>query len=158
MTLARRAGRVQAKRLKYIIGKISNVFFTFNHRNYARWLTFYHDSLLNLDELYPGLKDQLLIGVKRTDKPFSRVPVDMTLEQTINAESGRRLTGIAHLSNSISARQRWSFNHAVRCTLISHILSECRLNTTRDISIDLLKNQIDQSDSQIDKFIVTIKN
>ncbi|OXU26620.1 hypothetical protein TSAR_012112 [Trichomalopsis sarcophagae] len=78
---------------KHIIPKISNKLCPF-----ARWLTFYDDKLLNIDKSHPGLKNQLLIGVKRTDKRFSRVPVNLTLEQTVNAECGRRLTGISHLN------------------------------------------------------------
>jgi len=49
-----------------------------------------------------------LIGIKKT---VSRQPIDLTLEQTINADAARILRAIArklitHLINSISARQR----------------------------------------------------
>ena len=36
-----------------------------------------------------------MFGIKRTFNPFSRVLVDLTLEQTVNADAARRLTGIA---------------------------------------------------------------
>ncbi|GFU79662.1 uncharacterized protein TNCV_4484941 [Trichonephila clavipes] len=57
-------------------------------------------------------------GIKRTNKPFSRQPIDLTLEQTINADAARTLTGIAHLTNSISARQRWARSHDIRSTIL----------------------------------------
>lgn len=142
----------------HIISQMCNIFFTFNHRNYARWLTYYHDKLLSIDEFYPGLKSKLLIGVKRTDKPFSRVPVDLRLEQTINAESGRRLTGIAHLSNTIDARQRWSLNHALRSTIISHVLIECGLTKKQDVSNDLIPNRIEKSKTDLTNFTIAINN
>ncbi|KAK0160291.1 hypothetical protein PV328_007719 [Microctonus aethiopoides] len=37
-------------------------------------------------------------GVKRTSANFSRSPVDLTLEQTINADAANRLTGILVIS------------------------------------------------------------
>ena len=35
------------------------------------------------------------LSIRRTNKDFSRVAVDLTLEQTINADVTSRLTGIA---------------------------------------------------------------
>ncbi|CAH0558567.1 unnamed protein product [Brassicogethes aeneus] len=60
--------------------------------------------------LYKGFQ-QGCFGIKRTSKPFSRQPIDLVLEQTINAVAARRLTGVIHFTNSISARQRWARNH-----------------------------------------------
>lgn len=94
---------------KYVIPKISNVFFIFNQINYARWLQKYYDNLLQIEQTHPDLADDFkkgMFGVKRTDKRFSRIPVDLTLEQTVNADAARKLTGISHFTNSISARQR----------------------------------------------------
>ena len=68
--------------------QISNVFFALNHPNYARWSVFYHERLLDLQETHPQVYDDFKkgwFGVKRTSKSFSRSPVDLTLEQTINA-------------------------------------------------------------------------
>lgn len=61
-------------------------------------------------------------GVKRTDKPYSRQPVDLTLEQTINADAANKLSGVSHMTNSISARQRWCKSHTLRSTIISHMM------------------------------------
>lgn len=93
----------------YVLAKIVNFFFAFNHENYSRWLVYYVSKLWNVDDTHPGLRlslEQGSFGVRRTDKPFSRIPVDLTLEQTINGEAARRLIGIVHLTNSLSARQR----------------------------------------------------
>lgn len=82
---------------KYIIPKLRNLFFIFNQQNYSRWLLKYHDNLLKVEKTHAGLEIEFKkgnFGVKRTDKPFSRIPVDLTLEQTINADAARRLTGI----------------------------------------------------------------
>lgn len=40
----------------------------------------------------------------RTEKNVCRVAVDLNLEQTINADSANKLSGMIHVTNSISAR------------------------------------------------------
>ena len=50
-------------------------------------MTRYHIDLLNTDETHPGARTMLEAGaltVQRTTKPFSRRPVDLTLEQNVN--------------------------------------------------------------------------
>ncbi|GFX17018.1 uncharacterized protein TNCV_2519941 [Trichonephila clavipes] len=93
-----------------------------NQPNYARWCVKYLDNLNKVDETHPGLKNDFMngcFGIKRTDKPFSSIPIDLTLEQTINAEAARCLSGIAHFTNSLAARQRWTKRHSIRAIIIS---------------------------------------
>lgn len=76
---------------KYVMPKISNIFFMSNQPNYSRWLLKYYDNLVKVEETHPGLQDELekgCFGIKRTSKPFSRQPIDLVLEQTINADAG----------------------------------------------------------------------
>ena len=82
--------------LKFVLPKIGNMFFIFNQQNYSRYLVKYHNNLLNVEQTHPGLKielDQGSFGIKRTDKSYSRQPIDLTLEQTINADAANKLTG-----------------------------------------------------------------
>jgi len=46
------------------------------------------------------------LAVKMTTKVFARTPVDLTLEQTSNADAASRLTGIAAFSQSVGTRKR----------------------------------------------------
>ncbi|GFW80337.1 hypothetical protein TNCV_2944701 [Trichonephila clavipes] len=88
--------------------KITNIFFICNQQNYARW---------TVKETHPDLYEEFkqgCFGIKRTTKPFSRQPIDLVLEQTINADTARKLTGVIHFTNSISARQWWARNHDLR--------------------------------------------
>ena len=76
----------------YIYGlpRITNYFFTFNHPNYARWLVRYHDNLLKLSETHKDVYDEFkkdCFGIKRTKKDFSRLRIDLTLEQTVKADA-----------------------------------------------------------------------
>ena len=68
-----------------------SIIFTFNHQNYSRWLTVYHDKLLKLKNSNPDIYEKFKNGyfsLKPTSKPFSGIPIDLTLEQTINADAG----------------------------------------------------------------------
>ncbi|GFV95586.1 hypothetical protein TNCV_4575871 [Trichonephila clavipes] len=53
----------------------------------------------------------MLWNKKNRQKPFLRIPIDLTLEQTINAEAARCLSGITHFTNSLAARQLWTKSH-----------------------------------------------
>ena len=82
--------------------------------NYARWLVRYEDNLLKLKETHPGVYAEFKEGcfsLRRTEKAFSRLPIDLTLEQTINADAACQRKGIAALTDSISTRQRWAQSH-----------------------------------------------
>ncbi|XP_032457827.1 uncharacterized protein LOC116417096 isoform X1 [Nasonia vitripennis] len=145
---------------KEVIPKMANLFFMFNQGNYSRWLLKYHDNLLKVEETHPDLGIQFkngYFGVKRTNKKFSRSPVDLTLEQTVNADAARRLTGVTHFTNSINARQRWSKSHSIRSTLISYTYEEIGLKKAQDITGDVEKHQIKKDSVQLQNFIKLLK-
>ena len=80
--------------------KIANYFFALNQPNYERWTVKYHDNLLKLPETHPEVYKEFqnhLFGIKRTNKPFSRISIDLTLEQTINGDAANQRTGIFEL-------------------------------------------------------------
>ena len=63
-------------------------FFDANKLNYARYMVRYVQMLLNMDETHPDICQMLeqgALSVQRTGNSFARNPVDMWLEQTINA-------------------------------------------------------------------------
>lgn len=107
----------------YATYEICALFFVFNHQNYARWLTRHQNNFVNIDVTHPGLREELLSGalsIRRTTKNFCRSPVDLTLEQTINANAANKLTGISAFTNNLDARQRWSETHTARTAIISN--------------------------------------
>lgn len=145
---------------KYILSKIVSLFFVTNQSNYARWLQRYHDNLLKLNETHPELERAMnagYLGIKRTNKCFSRQPIDLTLEQTINADAGRRLTGVIHFTNSISARQRWAKSHDIRTSVISHTMNVTKLSGSNDITADLEFHAIKKNAEQLEMFISTFE-
>ena len=84
--------------------KLANYFFALNHPNYARWLVQYHNNLLLLQDTHPEVYAEFqrgLFSIRRTSKPFSGSPIDLTLEQTINNDAASQRSGISSLTNSI---------------------------------------------------------
>lgn len=115
----------------YALSHMTALFFTFNHHNYSRWSAWYLDELINIDDKYPGLRNEFengALSIRRTDSNFCRTPVDITLEQTINACAANKLTGVVSFTNSIYARQRWSETHVIRTAIIANLLDKLGLN------------------------------
>ena len=103
---------------------ITDIFFCSNLSNYSRWSVRLHDNLLKIEETHPSLAREIRcgrFGVKRTSKNFSRMPIDLTLEQTINADAASQRTGILSITNSVSARKRWVQSHFLRICGITFI-------------------------------------
>lgn len=85
-----------------------------------------------------GMLNVTRIGIKRTDKLFSRISVDLTLEQTTNEDMAKRLSSSAYLTNSIAARQRLTKSHSIRAASISPILDVCGLRSLQDVTYNLI--------------------
>ena len=81
-------------------------------------------------------------SIKRISKPFSKTAIDLTLEQTINADTASQRTGITAMTNSISARQRWAKMHHISTTMISNVFNELGLTRSDDVSKELKPNKI----------------
>ena len=145
---------------KFIMPKLCNLFFIFNQNNYARWLLKYHDDLLTVEQKHPQLAEEFkrgMFGIKRTFNSFSRVPVDLTLEQTVNADAARRLTGITHFTNSICARQRWARSRGIRSPIITNVFNLSGLKKIQDAISSLEKHQIMKDSDNLLAFINVVK-
>lgn len=143
----------------YASQQICGYFFTLNHQNYARYLTRNIDNLVNIDITHPGLSDQLRNGalsVRRTSKNFCRSAVDITLEQTINANAANKLTGILSLTNNISARNRWAETHATRMAIIREFYEFIGFIKRHDIGDTVHENRT--FSQKVKKLIETVQD
>ncbi|GFY58234.1 hypothetical protein TNIN_74441 [Trichonephila inaurata madagascariensis] len=135
-----------------------NLFFICNQPNYASLASKYYDNLMKVAETHPDLFEEFqkgFFGIKRTYKPFSKQPIDLVLEQTINAE---RCSQIIQFTNSISSRQRWALSHDIRSiyTIISYVYKDLDLQIEQDVTAELtnrnIKNNIKQLQAFTDSF------
>ena len=51
--------------------------------------------------------------LKRIKKPFLKLPVDFTLQQTFNEDVAGQRIGIQKIMNSVSAHRRWTGSHDI---------------------------------------------
>lgn len=138
-----------------------DLFFATNHINYARWLTKFQLDLLNIEETHPGLReilDQGAFTVRRTNNPFSRNPVDLTLEQTINADAASRLTGITSCTNSYSARLRWMVTKSTRASFVRLLEEMVGLNNSDEATAELMPKRIARDNRDLIKITQQIKD
>ena len=97
-----------------------------------------------MDDTHPGLREILNKGafsVRRTEHHFSRLPVDLTLEQTINADAACRLTGITSFTNDYSARLRWMITKATRASFITLLQEMTGLINKEDVTPELSESK-----------------
>ena len=144
----------------YSLPRITNYFFTFNHSNYTRWLVRYHDNLLKLSETHKDVYDEFkkdCFSIKRTKRDFSRLPVNLTLEQTVNADAASQKTGISYFANSISTVQRWTNSHFVRMEVLSELLTKLDMITKEDVSQDLKPNRLIKNTRDLEKILRSIQ-
>lgn len=138
----------------YILGEMRYVFFACNRPNYARWMVRYYFNLLNVDSSHPGLRQFLENGaltIKRTTKAFSRTPVDLTLEQSINADAASRQTGISAFTTSSSARRRWMVTRAARGAIVGSLLEKAGLRSGDDSAKELKDYRISKDNDDLKK-------
>lgn len=140
---------------KYASFEMNSLFFAFNHQNYARWLCRFNDNLQKIDSTHPV--NQLKNGafsVRRTQKNFTRSPIDLTLEQTINANAGNRLMGILAFTNNINAWQKWATTHSIRTFFIHQFYEFVGLIKLEDLSENTDENRVFAE--KVNKFIDTV--
>ena len=98
-----------------------------------------------------------MFGIKRSSKSFSRSPIDLALEKTINADAANQRTGISSLTNSISARQQWAESHFLRMSVISNLFTELNMTKKEDITSALKQHNIKNDNMCLGQILDMIK-
>ena len=132
--------------------KLTNIFFALNHPNYARWLVKYYDSVLKLNETDPEVYNELKQGwfpIRCSKKPFSSTAIDLTLEQTINAEAASQRHGVLSITNSISARQHWAELHYLCTNILSTLLENLVMTKKDDVPQDIRPSRIKKTNASV---------
>ena len=139
--------------------KMSAFFFVFNHLNYCRYLLQHYSNLKNLRNTHPEVWNEYKNGgfsIRRTSKPFSGLPIDLTLEQTINAESASRSYGVISMTRSIYGRQRWAVTDYIRKNNLRRLREDLHISKKDIISTHLTKGRIKKMSNNISSLLETI--
>ena len=86
----------------------------------------------------------------------SKSLIDLILEQTVNADAASQQTGIGAFTNSISARQRWSYSLYISVTVITHLLEDVGLKQNYDVTCELKASHISKKWTDLCKLINVI--
>lgn len=99
-----------------------------------------------------------LILLKRTGNSFSRSPVDLTLEQTLNADAASRRTGLSSVANNYSACLRWMLTKSTKAAIICKAQKMVGLYKAEDSTAELRPAHINGNSSDLQKIIAQIKS
>ena len=119
----------------------------------------YHNNLVKLVSTHPDVFDEFnngLFSIHRTEKSFSSLPIDLALEQTINADAANQKKEIPATTNSIGACQRCAESHSLRTALIIQMLSNLGINKKEDVSRDLSPYKVHSDNEILNKILSMI--
>ena len=145
-----------------VLSECTDVFFALNRPNYARYMSKYCLDLLNLETTHPGIRqlmDSGAFSVRRTDNPFARLPVDLTLEQTVNCDAASRTTGYVHSTNNYSGRVRWSVTKGCRAFITKEAMKMAGMKEVGDDThADLRPSRIKRDNKDLKKLLKQIED
>lgn len=106
-------------------------FFAYDHTNYARYGTVYWEEMMSLQQTHPAAYNMLEsgdFGVQRNNTHgFSQVPVDQTIEQTLNRNTKTK-GGIVGFSLKKGAVRRWLITAHVRAAITDKCRAMANMN------------------------------
>lgn len=141
--------------------QMSDLFFSFDGQNYARYLTFFSVFVANIEETHPGATDVLqrgAISVARSFIPGNRCAVDKTMEETFmkhaksHGGAGGSGAGITGISSNYEAYQRWVRTTHERSKYVEATLNMADMLTDTDSSTrhrDLRPAEIQKSEQEV---------
>ena len=104
------------------LSKLTNIFFALNRSKFARWLVKYYYSNFEIKWKTSRVYNQFKQGwfaIRRTKNTFPSASIDLTLEQTTNAEEPSQRLRVLFILNPISAKQRWVESHYLFTGIVS---------------------------------------
>ena len=116
----------------------------------------YYSNLLKLQKTHPQGYEDFQNGcfvIKRMSKQFSCVPVDLSLENIINADAAYQGTRITALTNSNSSRQTRAQSYSIRVSVISKVFEEIDLARKECVTEEPKSHRINQNWQDLEKLI-----
>ena len=132
---------------KYALFEICGISFVVNQLNYTRWMTYYALELENMQNEKPEVIDHLknsAFSENRTGKPFSRVAVDMALEQAIITEAKNCLEGVMAFADINSAINRWQVTSRMKIKIIKSFLEMTKIKNYNAETKELNHSRIER--------------
>ena len=94
-------------------------FFALNRPNYTRWGVLFLNKLITAPSQCK--KRDGGFSIRRSKKNYSRSPVDLTLEQTVNCNAASPSKVIVHMHNSHDTIVKWVTTANQRSTVVTEV-------------------------------------
>ena len=138
----------------FVLVEVTYIFFMTNHHIYACWMTFYSVDLANLETSQPNLQTFFTEGgfsINRTGKSFASVPVDIALEQRINANAKTWLKGVMTFADISRAVNRWIVTASMKIKILNAVLDYADMNISYDESKKMRASRIREEQNDLSK-------
>lgn len=126
------------------------LFFALNRPNYARWGSLFLDKLGKMPHAARKVLEEGAFSTRRTSKSYSRSPIDLTLEQTVNRDAASSATGITSFTNSESAFRRWNISLTQRSMAVSEMKDMCDIQPGETPANQLKKGRISRDNRDME--------
>ncbi|GFO43346.1 hypothetical protein PoB_006985100 [Plakobranchus ocellatus] len=137
------------------------LFFSMDQQNYARYLSLYVANLNAIDDTHPEAAKcirECALSVRRVNRPASGIPVDQTIEQTIN-QSAKSCGGIIGMSRNTQAYDRWCLTRHERAIYAVRAFSWVNMYDAKDaLGKRNRESEIVRSLNDVEKATEAIKN
>ena len=125
-----------------VLPHLTDLFFALNRPNYARWGSLYLEKLSQLDSAAMDVLQACAFSTRRTNKAYSRSPIDLTLEQTANCDAVSAATGVVHFANSEKAFRRWCVSLTQCSMAVTEMKEMCGIQRGETLANQLRKQRV----------------
>ena len=134
-------------------------YFALNKTNYARYGSYYYNNLVNMEQLYPGLKHLRKdsgISVQAQESFPSRTSIDQRGEQTINKDS-KTVGGIKGFANEPSNILKWIFTRPEQAKNTYEMKNMAGMKVSNEYK-SLRRSQVIKTESKIQNVVSVLSN
>jgi hypothetical protein len=140
-----------------VLPSVVDIFFALNRPNYARWGSLFLTKLQKMPAAARKTLEAGAFSTRRTNKSYSRCPIDLTLEQTVNRDAASSSTGITAFTNSESALRRWCINLTQRSMAVTEMKAMCDIQAGETPANQLKKSRIRRDNHDMEVLTQALK-
>ena len=136
------------------------LYFAFNKTNFARYGSFYLETLKSTEEKYPGLKEMLkkaALSAQGQDKYPLRISIDQRGEQTINRHA-KTSGGIKAFSTNNESVTKWCLNRSEQAKNTKALYDLCDLDADSNTYKLCRSSQILKTEKLVQAVMNTLMN
>ena len=119
------------------VSRAIDLYFSFNHISYKRWLPMYYEDCLALLKHFPKMYESFLNGdfvLKHSSRKGSAVPIDQALEKACS-KPAKSFTGITGFTRRKEAVCKWSLTKYEKAKYWNFMNTVCQIDEDYEYSL-----------------------